>query len=259
MPTLRELQQDFAVAVLHHAAPALAPYIHGPQPETRALLYANTVYGTLTKALESVHPVIARLLGARCFDGLACHFIRQVPSRSGDLHDFGVEFADFVAGTPLAENYPYLPDVARLEWLVHRVFHARNAAPLDVRRLRDVAPEHYAQLRFILAPASALLASLYPVHHIWEANQPERDGSVVIEREEVWLLLLRGAAGIEMIPLSCGQYALLSALQAGATISTAVTAALEAEAEFDPQAALAKEIERGTLVDFTLNNERAAQ
>ena len=223
MSTLRELQEDFAAAVLHHAVPALAPHIHGPQPEARALFYANTVYGTLTKVLESVYPVVARLFGARCFGGLARRFIHQVPSRSGDLHNFGVEFADFVTDTPLGVDYPYLPDVVRMEWLIHRVFHARNATPLDVRRLQAVAPERYKDLCFILAPASALLISPYPVQRIWEANQPERDGSVNLDWEETWLLLLRGSAAIEMIQLSCGEYALLSALQAGAAIGTAVS------------------------------------
>lgn len=135
MSTLRELQRDFAAAALQHAVPSLLPHLHGPQPEARTLLYANTVYGTLTKALEAVYQVVARLVGGRCFDGLARRFIRQVPSRGGDLHQFGGEFADFLAATPLAEDHPYLPDVARLEWAVHRMFHARDSAPLDVRRL----------------------------------------------------------------------------------------------------------------------------
>lgn len=252
MPTLRELQQDFSDAVLHHAASVLAPHIRGPGTEERAMLYANTVYGTLGKALGSIYPVIARLVGNRCFDGLTRRFIREVPSRSGDLHEFGGEFADFITGTPLGVDYPYLPDVARLEWLVHRVFHARDAAPLDVHRLRAVPPERRAELKFVLAPASALLVSAYPVHRIWEANQPEHDGSAVLDTEETRLLVLRVSAGIEMISLSRGGLAFLSALGAGRAIVSALEAAMEAEPGFDPRDALAMQTARGTLVDFSI-------
>lgn len=51
--------------------------------------------------------------------------------------DFG-EFTDFIASTPLCVDYPYLSDVARLEWHMHREFHARDALPLDVRQLQEV-------------------------------------------------------------------------------------------------------------------------
>jgi hypothetical protein len=252
MSALRELQQDFAVAVLHHAVPSLLPHLRGPQPEARALLYANTIYGTLTKALEALYPVIARLVGGRCFDGLARRFIRQVPSRSGDLHQFGGEFADFIASTPLREDLPYLPDVARLEWVVHRVFHASDAVALDLNRLRDVAPERYADLHFVSAPASALLSSAYPVHRIWQANQPGADGSVARDSEPARLLVLRGPVAIEMLSPSPGEFALLSALRAGSTIGAAVAAALEVDAGFDPQSALAAHIARGVWADFWL-------
>lgn len=252
MPSLRDMQQNFAEAILARTPPVLAPYIRGPHAEERSLIYVNTVYGTLGKALEAIYPVIARLLGARCLDGLVRNFIRKVPSRSGDLHNYGGEFADFLADTPLYIDYPYLPDVARLEWQMHRVFHACDSSPLDMQQLQSVDPENYSELRFTLAPASALMVSPYPVQLVWQANQAGQDGSVVMNTEEARLLLLRGRGAIEIIPLSSGEYALLEALHAGGSIAVSMDAALETGAEFDLQLILAREIARGTLAGFSI-------
>jgi len=255
MPSLLELQQRFAESVLHRNTPVLAPYISGPHTEACSLLYSNTVYGTLGKALEAIYPVISRLLGARCFDGVARHFIKHVPSRSGDLHNFGGEFADFLASSQLSSDYPYLPDVARLEWQMHRVFHAADTTPMDVQQLQGVAPERYTELYFTLAPASVLLLSPYPIHLIWQANQAGQDGSAEISLVATRLMLLRVYGAIKIISLSAGEYALLASLQDGNSIGVAVEAAMAVEAGFDPQAVLAREIERGVLTGFGIHSQ----
>ena len=255
MSSLREIQQDFAKAVLARAAPVLLPHIRGPHAEQRTLLYANTVYGTLGKALGAIYPVLTRLLGQRCFEGLSRQFIHQVPSRSGDLHNFGGEFADLIAGTSLAEDYPYLPEVACLEWQMHRVFHAADTMQVNVQQLKKIEPERYPELCFILAPACALLTSSYPVDLVWQANQPEQDGSVEITPGLTRLMLLRAGGRIEIILLSEGEYVLLSALQSGNNIGVAVEAAIEAETAFDLQLVLAREIERGVIADFMLHQK----
>ena len=255
MPALRELQRDFSAAMLNHAPSALTPHIRGPHAEARALLYANTVYGTLHKSLEVIYPVLLRLLGQRCFDGLARQFIRQVPSRSGDLHDFGSELPAFLADTPLCSDHPYLPDVAHLEWTVHRVFHARDAAPLDLSRLATVAHEQFNQLCFSLAPASTLLLSTYPIHRIWEANQPQQDGHATLDAEPVRLLVLRRNSAIEMRTLTPGEHAMLSTLSSGRPLAQALEVALAVEPDLDPQAAMLQEVAHGTLTDFYLAAE----
>lgn len=253
MPTLHELQHDFAQAVLEHSVPSLAAHIHGPQKTARIQLYANTVYGTQSKALEAIYPVIARLLGQRCFDGLARHYIRQAPSRSGDLHDFGVAFIDLIAASPLATDYPYLTDVAQLEWQMHCVFHAKDEPALSLQCLQEVAPERYTQIRFQLAQASALLAMQYPAQHIWAANQPGCDGMVVLEPDPAYLLLRRTVSDIEMLPLSSGEYALLSALSTGAVLGEAIVCAIQVEPRFNLQNALAQAMTRGLFVGMQVD------
>ena len=59
------------------------------------------------------------------------------PSRSGDLNDYGEDFADFLADYPHARELSYLPDVARLEWLVQIVYYAADAPTPDLSADRN--------------------------------------------------------------------------------------------------------------------------
>lgn len=250
MPALREFQRDFAQALLAPHDSALVPHVCEPYGPERMHLYRLTVDGILGKALESVYPICARLVGTRCFDGLAKRYLRDAPSRSGDLHDLGETFANFLTDTPLAVDLPYLPEVARLEWLYHRVFHAADSQALDLTCLNEIDPAEYGALGFKLAPACGLLAASFPIQHIWAANQPDQDGALEIEQKNTWLLIQRRVGAIEMLALNHGDYVFLQALQVGQALAPAVAAALAADSEFNPNETLPHMVARATLVDL---------
>ncbi|HKC49404.1 MAG TPA: DNA-binding domain-containing protein, partial [Myxococcota bacterium] len=54
----------------------------------RLRVHRETTLAALSGALESVHPVCARLVGAEFFRALALRFAREVPSTSPDLCDY---------------------------------------------------------------------------------------------------------------------------------------------------------------------------
>lgn len=250
MPALRELQRDFAQALISPHDAAFASCLSGAYGPERFQLYRLTIAGILGKALESVYPVCTRLVGTRCFDGLARHYLRDAPSQSGDLHELGETFADFLAATPLVAELPYLPEVARLEWAYHRVFHAADSPALDTQRLSEIDPAHCGALVFKLAPACGLLEASYPIHLIWAANQPDQDGSLSITQTATHLLIQRRANRIELLPLSRDEYMFLHSLQTGQPLATAVAAALAADDQFNPNDTLLRHVARATLIDF---------
>jgi hypothetical protein len=137
-------------------------------------VHRDTTLSALAAALEATHPVCVRLVGPEFFRALARRFALDVPSRSPDLNDYGAELAEYLAGFEPARGLEYLPDVARLEWALHRARCAADPPPLDLARVT-------ARLSFRLAPGTALLASLFPVDRIWLANQPEADGESQVD------------------------------------------------------------------------------
>lgn len=250
MPTLSELQSDFTAAVFGGDTGVLRWIDGGGLPAgERVAIYRRDVFHNLGEALRDVYPVVERLVGSEFFAAAARRFARAFPSNSGNLHGFGGEFPDFLAGHLPAADLCYLADTARLEWLVHVVFHAADAATFDLGRLAKVAPAHYDRLRFTVAPTCRLLFSPYPVHRIWAANQPDciDVGGVDLAEGEARLAVRRAGFAIVLDPLGAGEFALLSALAAGESLGAAASRALVAESAFDLGAALQRAIGDGLL------------
>lgn len=256
MPSLPELQAAFVRGVFDPADSALAELVvaAGMSTDARVAVYRRNVLGNYAAALRDVYPVLLRLVDEPFFDRLARDYATQVPSRSGDLHDYGGELGAFLEQVPAARDLPYLADTARLEWAVHRSFHARHALPLEPARLAAVAPERLPDLRFELHPAAALLRSPYPVLTIWRVNQATWSGDQAVDlgqgAEQV--LVMRRALEVTLELLSAAEYAMLEALDAGRSLGDALGAALDVDAQFDLEVFLARHALGGTLTEVRL-------
>jgi hypothetical protein len=258
MFSLTELQREFLRSVFagesrigsHVGGGALAP-------SKRLEVYRNNVFANLSDALKAVYPVVCRLVGEEFFRHAAREYVRRYPSSSGDIHEFGSAFGDFLRDFPPAAELVYLPDTARLEWQLHEAFHAADHAPLALDRLARVAPEDYEKLRFVLHPACRLARSPYPVHRIWEVNQPEFEGeqAVNLSEGECQLLVSRPCFEVTIAPLSRGGFSLLSALADREPLGAAIEHALQTEPDFDPSTFLREQVQAATLVDYQLEAE----
>lgn len=255
MNSLRELQLAFVGSLFDGADAALAPAVVAGslRAEERLAVYRNNVFHNLREALRAVYPVVERLVGEAFFAHAADDYISAFPSRSGDLHRFGDQFAGFLAALPAAAGLTYLPDTARLEWLVHEVFHAAEHVPLAPARLAQVPAQRYPGLIFRLHPACRLLASAFPVHRIWKVNQPEWEGdqSVDLKAGGVGLLVRRGGGfGTDLQPLEAGEFVALQAMSRGLTLAQACDVAAIVEPSVDVAGVLRSHVGRATLVDF---------
>ena len=227
----------------------------GLDAEARIRVYRNNVFSNYRAAMREVYPVVLALVGEPFFHRAADTYATSYPSHSGDLNDFGGEFGDFFAGWPPAAQLPYLPDVAKLEWAVERVFHAAEAPPLDLSALAAVAQEELPGLRFALHPASRIVRSPYPILRIWQVNQTSFTGdqSVDLCAGADSLLVIRRSGTVELERLSPGELELLQALGGNLTFAQAHARALEADSGLDLTALLRHHILGGTLVAFRNN------
>ena len=256
MTALHELQRGFAAAVFGEGDAAFASKVRdGRFPGERLVqIYRHNTFASLTAALHAVYPVVARLVGEEFFRYAADQYIHAHPSTSGNLHDFGGRLATFLASFAPAATLPYLPDVARLEWAYHRVFHAADHPPLPLEQLAAVPPAQHGQLVFGLHPAMRLLESDYPLLRIWQANQPEAaDEQIDLGAGGEWLLVFRRDLEIEFKRLSHGEYILLRAFSFERRFAEASAAALAAEPQLDLAEVLRQHGLLGTVTSFRLD------
>jgi len=256
MTALHELQCGFVAAVFgEDDAPFAGKVRDGRFPGARLVqIYRNNTFASLTAALIAVYPVVVRLVGEQFFRYAADRYIHAHPSTSGNLHDFGGRFAAFLATFAPATTLPYLPDVARLEWAYHRVFHAAGHAPLPHDQLAAVPPAQHGHLVFGLHPATRLLESDYPLLRIWQANQPgAAHEQIDLNEGGVRLLVFRRDLDIEFKRLSNGEFLLLRAFSFDRRFDEACAMALEAEPQLDLAGILRQHVSLGSVASFRLD------
>lgn len=185
------------------------------------LIYRRAILGTLVRAMGQIYPVCGRLTGQQFFDAMARVYARQTPSRCADLAHFGADFCDFIANFEPAEELPYLPDVARLEWHWHRAFHAAAGTRFDFAELSKAAAVDMGRIVFRLPASATLIASDYPVHRIWQVNQAEWDGDQHVDLDQggVRLIVWRQDHDMRIDEVDEPSWPLLNAIAEGMSLS----------------------------------------
>ncbi len=218
-------------------------------PQRGFAVYRNNVTVSLVDALSSAFPVCERLVGSDFFRAMARVYVMAQPPRSPILLSYGETFPEFIADFPPARSLPYLPDVARLELARTRCYHAADAAPLaheDFRRLDAAALDGW---KIRLHPALAVLRSPWAIVTIHAANMAEGEPPPLDPTRSEDALVYRDCdMAVEILALTPGAAAWLSALAGGATLTAATEAALADSAAFDMADALYRLIHLGLAV-----------
>jgi len=261
MHSLHSAQSAFCDAIISGVDQPLLPMLAEAEDVARRRLdtYRNNFIGTLSAALESAYPLVARIVGAAFFTEAARQFILATPSASGDLNEFGAGFGDFLGAYPHAAELAYLPDVARMEWLVQRVFYAADAPAADLALLSRIDAERYADLCFSVTPAHARMDTRWPLADIWRVNQAGFAGDMAVDFSSgAQLLIARRNDLVYVESLTAAEAVLLDLLAAGQPLGMATDGAIASDAGFDLGATLNRFVAQGILWQARLAGDNAA-
>jgi hypothetical protein len=251
-------QQLFAGALLDAGlAPQALAQLKSPHAEHRFALYRGNQTETWRKTLAAAYPVVLALVGEEFFGGLARAYGRAQPSDNPDLNHFGAHFAGFLRSFPHVADFPYLPDMATLEWALHRAHYAPAAKPLSAAQLAAIPPEQVETATFRLHPAAQLLAFEHAVVKLWLAHQP---GSVAFPEDMAvasYALVARPQWTPQVAQLSAASHAALATLARGQTFGAALDAAFELDDNFEVAASLQCWLAHGALLASVVAHESA--
>jgi Putative DNA-binding domain len=237
-------------------AAAALPGRRGAPPDRFAGLrvYRANAQAVAQRALAAAYPVLARLVGDETMAALARDLWREHPPTRGDLGWFGAELAGWIKGVAELADLPYLADMARLEWAVHRAHAAADPAdaPPDLSALGGAHPEN---LHIGFVAGHALLASPWPVLTLWQAHQvpvnvapdlvPARMALAEGRHETAWVW--RRGHRVELAALATDEQAFHEAVLAGATLGQALQAAVASHPDFDFERWLTRALREGWL------------
>ncbi|MFT6450070.1 MAG: hypothetical protein ACJAW8_002447 [Oleispira sp.] len=230
--------------------------------EERLTIYRGSILGGITTALMGIYPVCLKLVGETFFTQMVAGYLRNYPSGSPDLGDYGAHLGDyltdFIAFHDSAKHLVYLPDTARLEWLWHQAFNAGDVAEIQnicrpLEELAAVEEEQQGQIVFHLDPSLGVMQSAYPVDQIWQMNQDESDelssvnlddggGCFMVQRNADFAMVISGLAHDEFLFLTA--------------IHVRKSFAQIAELEFHSSVSnlLAKSLQLGLIVGFSVQS-----
>jgi hypothetical protein len=218
------------------AVTALRARVHSPWARGLAAYQANG-HDLAERSLRAAYPVVAALVGGDSFATMACELWHRHPPVRGDLACWGDALPAFVDHNPQLADVPYLADVARVEWALHRAAGAPDAGadPASFALLTQADP---ATFTLRLAPGTAVITSDWPVASLVTAHLHE-DPSLAVaagrvqaraaECARVWRQGLRP----RIAACTRAEAALLQAVVRGRSLLASLNEALAVDAGFD--------------------------
>jgi len=219
----------------------------------RFAVYRNNVIVSLRDALRAAYPATLRLMGETFFDAAAVDFARAHKPRSPVLSAYGAGFAEAIATLPGLAPYPFVPEVAALEYARLSAYHAADAPPLAPDRLAGLPPDLVAAAVFTAHPATRLVAVPAGGLGAYRDNAPE--GIAILDGaggDTAAALVTRPAMTVLITPLTAAETPFVEALLSGAPLGTAAGSA--AGEAFDLAATLARLLGAGAFAACKTGN-----
>ncbi|MDC0736772.1 DNA-binding domain-containing protein [Cognatishimia sp. SS12] len=244
-------QSAFRAALLDGSSPVPDGLKDGAgNPAARRFdVYRNNVAVSLTEALETGFPVIAKLLGPDNFKHVAGVFLRQSPPSAPVMMHYGAGFPNFLRGFEPLKSLGYLGDVAELELALRRSYHAADSTALAPDALAQIAPERLPEVRLTLAPSVEVIPSAWPIYDLWAFNMIP--GAPKPQARAQDTIVMRPEYDPAPHALPPGGARFLDALRRGMPLGAAAEeASANLGAEFDLGALLGLLLSHGALTDI---------
>jgi len=181
--------------------------------------YTSRMCAVMADNFEGTHS----LLGDELFYATCLGYLENYTSTSPDIGDFGKYLDQYVRNHPIGLEYPFLPELCRLDMEFIRLFHLPMEKKVDVNKLKT--HENLSMAKFKLVKAIYLHKSDYPVYKIWDLkniSQVERENVDLDWSESENICLFKCEDGIRAKFLSLGQVDVLAKINQGLNLDSAL-------------------------------------
>jgi len=145
----------------------------GVAGEERMSVYANGYPARIQESLKEVYEAVYHVLGDGRFSELCRAYVHQYPSHNYNLNFVGRYLPGFLQGSLFSKAFPFLVDLAKLEWLIWKAFHAFDEPAFQPHQLAEVPAENWEQAQIVFQPSVGLIASSWPILDIWRFRRED--------------------------------------------------------------------------------------
>jgi Putative DNA-binding domain len=256
-PDLKSLQNLFRDALYDEAAATqFATHLENQgelDSTARIDTYRQSIQATFINCLKDTYPICEKIVGEQFFVAMAEAYIKQYPSHSENLNDYGDLFPDFIRNFKPAESLAYLGDVARLEWARQSAYYAEDADFGDFGALAQLTDQQQSKVRLIASQSASLIESDYPLLAIWNFAQEEtQDETVNLQQGGVKLIVFRDDLHVRQEVLSEAQFLFLKLCRDGLVLEAIFEKLMGQGYHAQIEALLPELVRAKYLVDFEL-------
>ena len=192
----------------------------GADLKKRLEVYRIGFVARIQEALAEVYEAVRAVLGDTRFYTLARQCAQKSVPAEYNLNAAGQHLARFIDSSTDLKEFPFLSDLARLEWGIWEAFHAYDEAPLTPQALQAMGGD-LTQAQLIFQPSVRLIDSEWPVLDIWDQRRRSPDSVAVKEGQAQSVLISRQNDEVQCQPLDSAERMLLSSLLEGFSLDRA--------------------------------------
>jgi len=243
--TVGAMQQQLLTDIFHYNAES--------EFEHKGLaIYQRNLRASALRALTVSFPTVTALIGDDLMKMVSELLLQASPPDQGDWSQWGENLADLLASINALEDFPFVPDCARLDWIIHQSYRAADSQ-VDLASLTLLSSHRVEKLAIQLSPSLQLFHSKFPVADIRQAHQYDDEMRAkilnsVAEKirggETEWTVIYRQGHRIEVSKLSFAEYQWFKLLQQH-SLETAL--ALMENVEFSFEHWLTRAVSQGWL------------
>ena len=192
-------------------------------------IYRENLRATACQALGVSYPTVLKLIGEELFRYASDRLLEMVPPDKGDWALWGEDLAYVLSTLPQLDEYPFVPDCARLDWMRHQVERAQDSS-FDQTSLKNLIEYDLNQISLVFADSTRLLMAQFPVIEAWQSNHAEHPSRYVeafnqrlsTSFSQQTVLLYRPKFQVKMLELNEQEKRWMEVLMAGRSIGHAL-------------------------------------
>lgn len=199
MPALHKIQS----ALLHdiytgeHTSSIYLNKTRFNSPERLDIYYNNTLLN-LTDILAGTYPILQKIVGKRFFETISCNYIETYTQSTGNRHKYGAMLNEFLSSYQPVVEWPYLPDVAAIEWAYFQAEIADDALTIDFNDLTTLISK---QPDFVLSPHPGVhfVDQRFNALEIWQEHQKKEIGAITLQENPQTILIWRDQKNVVLL------------------------------------------------------------
>lgn len=129
--------------------------------------------------LKEDFPSVLKVVGKSRFHNLITDYLLKHPPRHWSLRYVGDRLSAFIRQHVIRKKYPFLGELAEMEWLLIEAFDAADETPLNKEALKNINPPRWGEIPLALHPSVHMRTFRWPVDRIGKKMKREKTDLVL--------------------------------------------------------------------------------